>query len=477
MNNAYMFSYALKHSVCPNCGKREFKQLINNTGESFFYQGCRIDAGEPIIINGVEYGKCERINNCGYNMTLTPSEVFKGKRIDHEYTSIQRPEPTPKETIYFNTDAEALKTLEVWRIERNSLFKYLASLFGYDTTLQAFQRYKVGAEFDFVYWWMIDTEGRCRNANMMLYKPNGHRNGEAKYREDSYFSKLSRKGLIDESKFAWQRCCFGSHLLSVPENKDKPVMIYESEKSALISSIWFPEYVSIATSSSVNFQAVKLPNLSGRDVVVMPDYDIGGMGGYRDGKWIDGWKQKFEAVGRGTFCNRITFREWYTEPSVLSLEGWKLEDKCDFADYICAVMEIEKGGYIAPSETPVEQPPIQEKETVQTDYRVVLRQRLNTFFSFLIPCDGIGMQYFEIKERATQFGKWYKIALEKFFEIAVSIGVLRYDSLRGVYLYGGIRQTGLLLSAMTISEWTHDHDDWIRQQQTPIQETRNEDPF
>lgn len=487
MNNAYLFSYASKHSVCPCCGKREFKALINNTGESFFYNGCRIDAGEPIVINGLEYGKCERKNNCGYNEILTPSDVFKGGR--SEGYAIEAPTaPTqPKAIINFNADPKVQQTQEQWRIERNALFQYLSSLFGYSNVMGAFNRYHVGVEFDFVYWWIVDEANNYCNAHLMAYKPDGHRNKEDnQYSEDWHFSKMGRKGIIDESRTDWKRCLFGSHLLTDPSNDGKAVMIFEAEKSALIASMWFPEYICIATQSSGNFNAVKLGSLRGREIIVMPDYDIAGVGGYNaNNQWQDGWKQKYEEIGRKIFCKNITFREWYSEPSVLSLEGWKPQQKDDFADYLCQVLERERTAapsepstQIADTSTTIAEAPSEPSTPVEIDYRSILRDRLNTFFSVLIPCDGIGMQYFEIKERAVWFGAVWKKSLEKFFEIAVTMGVLRFDNVGRGYIFGGIRSTGLLISDLTLSEWLQDHLDITeRQMNHPQQQIIADNPF
>ena len=61
-------------------------------------------------------------------------------------------------------------------------------------------------------------------------------------------SELIRSGLL-KTDFNLNQCFFGEHLLL---NNKKPVAVVESEKTAVIASICFPEFVWLAVGSKQN---------------------------------------------------------------------------------------------------------------------------------------------------------------------------------------------------------------------------------
>jgi hypothetical protein len=76
--------------------------------------------------------------------------------------------------------------------------------------------------------------------------------------------------------FIHRQCFFGEHLLSLPENKNKPVCIVESEKTACICSEVIPEFLWLATGGK---NGVKWTDknvwtyLTGRNIILFPDVD------------------------------------------------------------------------------------------------------------------------------------------------------------------------------------------------------------
>jgi hypothetical protein len=60
----------------------------------------------------------------------------------------------------------------------------------------------------------------------------------------------------------------GSHLLI---DKTKPVAIFESEKSAIIASVYLPQFICLAVGSLNNLNAEKCSILKGRSVTLFPD--------------------------------------------------------------------------------------------------------------------------------------------------------------------------------------------------------------
>ena len=72
----------------------------------------------------------------------------------------------------------------------------------------------------------------------------------------------------NEHEFHLKQCIFGEHLL---KNNNKTVAIVESEKTAIIASVYFPQYVWIAVGSLNNLNIKRCSILKGRNVILFPD--------------------------------------------------------------------------------------------------------------------------------------------------------------------------------------------------------------
>ena len=72
-----------------------------------------------------------------------------------------------------------------------------------------------------------------------------------------------------------KQCLFGLHLVNT--DKTKPIALVESEKSAIIASIAFPEFIWMATGGLMNLKFDLLKPLAHRRVILFPDagcYDL-----------------------------------------------------------------------------------------------------------------------------------------------------------------------------------------------------------
>lgn len=68
--------------------------------------------------------------------------------------------------------------------------------------------------------------------------------------------------------FELKQCLFGEHLL---RDKAKPIAIVESEKTAIIASVYLPQFIWLAVGSLTNLNAEKCSVLKGRTVTLFPD--------------------------------------------------------------------------------------------------------------------------------------------------------------------------------------------------------------
>lgn len=223
----YSLKKGSKHEKCPNCGKKSFKRYVDTqTGQ---------DAGE-------KYGRCEKINSCGYILYPKLDKDAKYEPKTHEFAPLKPVEYVPIEIV------EA--TFNEYR--SNIFFQYLRTTFGAIVATELIEKYNIGtAKHGGTIFWQEDRQGRFRTGKVMYYTPNGKRDKERK----SWFTHSKIK-----PDFNYQQCFFGLHLVSA----EKPVALCESEKTAVMMSVYQPEYTWIASGGSemINVQRLmELPRL------------------------------------------------------------------------------------------------------------------------------------------------------------------------------------------------------------------------
>ncbi len=220
-------------------------------------------------------GRCNRESNCGYH--YTPKQYFKDSEgfntvkegLIDKYAhgrarakcSAVTPQPKPISFI----DTEVFKA-SLKSHNENNFVKFLFGLFGADITSQLVSRYFIATSKHWdgaTVFWQIDTQGKVRTGKIMLYSPNtGKRIKEPFNHIDWVHTALKLP------EFELRQCSFGEHLLKDNAN---PVAIVESEKTALIASVYLPQFIWLAVGSLTNLNAEKCKALQGRSVTLFPD--------------------------------------------------------------------------------------------------------------------------------------------------------------------------------------------------------------
>lgn len=259
--------------TCPQCGKHKcFTRYVNTETGEYIDDSC---------------GKCDHELSCGYH--LKPREYFAEHPVDREHDMIMKKEIKSMNPIKTDTK-RSLGTIDYSYVEKShskasAFVKWMERAFGSSEQLQrVFDEYMLGATRDGgVIYWQIDFHGKVRAGKVMHYWANGHRVADeedfAKYRgvklevhspKPTYYlhSKMMHSGQLPKD-WTLSQCLFGEHLLA--KRKDNVVCLVESEKSAIVCSIFYPQYVWLATCGSKGLNATKLENLKGRRVVVFPD--------------------------------------------------------------------------------------------------------------------------------------------------------------------------------------------------------------
>ena len=236
-------------------------------------------------------------HSCGE--TFLPKLPNQEASYDGKYSTpfkiFQKKKPEARSFIPFESFKESLKSYD-----QNNIIIFLNSLFGPEIVDQLISRYFIGASS---YWngatvfWYIDIESNIICGKLMYYNIISNNKviiGKDCKRDQNkntqYASALEKtlqrekKGLPEWLiKYRGNRtkisCLFGEHLLKAEPGK--PVAIVESEKTAIIASVYLPEFIWLASGGMIHLTPPKFEVLKGRHVVLFPDL----------GKGYDTWKQ------------------------------------------------------------------------------------------------------------------------------------------------------------------------------------------
>lgn len=99
----------------------------------------------------------------------------------------------------------------------------------------------------------------------MLYNP---KTGKRVQEPRNYFNWIH--SYVKLPDYQLEQCLFGEHLLV---DNSKPVAIVESEKTAIIASLYLPEFIWLASGGLDQLNQQKCNVLLGRDVVLFPDLE------------------------------------------------------------------------------------------------------------------------------------------------------------------------------------------------------------
>ena len=234
---------------CPNCGHKTFVPYLNADRE---------------IIDANYYGRCERINSCGYHKR--PGDDGEHKRNRTKYVS--KPQPRP---IYINDKVFIRQHGDVFKKsvmatykERNHLITFLNRVFGEKMVKRMIADYYIGTAKHWngaTAFFQVDGGGRVHRGKIMLYNPD---NGKRVHKCNNTVHSIY--GISDKNP---PQCLFGEHLLA--KYPDMFVGIVESEKSAIIASGVFDGCLFLACGGCGNLTDAMCEPLRGRNVVLFPD--------------------------------------------------------------------------------------------------------------------------------------------------------------------------------------------------------------
>ncbi|HEY6142518.1 MAG TPA: DUF6371 domain-containing protein [Flavobacterium sp.] len=241
--------------ICPNCRSKEktFSRYIDT------------EMGKHVAWN---VGRCNRENNCGYH--YTPKQYFEDKSIKFENANFaprSRSLALSKPKIKPNIDNLFFKQ-SLQDYEKNNFVQFLINRFGLEVATKAVERFYIGTSD---YWdgatifYQIDINGNVRAGKIMMFNSENCK----RLKDKNFWVHSLLKIEIGE------QCFFGEHQL---KDKSKIVIIVESEKTAILGSIFFSQFIWLASCGGDGLNPRKCGVLKGRDVVLFPDISKPKMG-------------------------------------------------------------------------------------------------------------------------------------------------------------------------------------------------------
>lgn len=255
-------------------------------------------------------GRCNREDSCGYH--YSPKQYFEDNNISFDkstFTSNQQIINIQQVKPITYISIELFKA-SLTEYKSNNLITYLINLFGIEITNELINKYSIGTSKHWdgsTVFWQIDMNDKVRTGKIMLYDPTTGKRKKEPYNHINWVHTV-----MNVPDFNLKQCLFGEHLL-----KDKkPVAIVESEKTAIIASVYLPQFNWLATGGSNNLNRENCSVLKDFRVILYPDVNC-----------YDNWEMKVQSLSSITnfaVSNLLEINSTEKEKQ----QGW------DIADYL-----------------------------------------------------------------------------------------------------------------------------------------------
>lgn len=182
----------------------------------------------------------------------------------------------PKPTSYFD---HQLISESGKNYKENNFIQFIKSLVGSELTKEVIKKYLIGTSKKWKgssVFWQIDENQKARYGKIMLYnKSTGKRRYRNELEKKSPFVNSVRSILsytnikFKNENFNEKQCLFGLHLIN--ETTSKSLAVVESEKTAILMSLFKPEYTWLATGGKGNFKFEFLKPIRKYKIIAFPD--------------------------------------------------------------------------------------------------------------------------------------------------------------------------------------------------------------
>jgi hypothetical protein len=236
----YNLDKSNKKFYCPKCSKKTFVKFIETEKGNYVAD---------------EFGRCDRESSCSY--FRKPETDFK-----KTFEVVDVPKPKPNYHSLEILEESFLST------STNNFIHFLETIFSKDEVKKAVSNYLIGTWNSWkgtTVFWQIDQLERVHHGKVMMYDCE---TGKRAKNKDGKGIFSTVRSLLKLNDFVLNQCLFGLHLIG--ENT-KVVALVESEKTAVIMSLFKPEYVWLSTGSKSGFKYEYLKAIKKYKIVAFPD--------------------------------------------------------------------------------------------------------------------------------------------------------------------------------------------------------------
>ncbi|MCU4158380.1 hypothetical protein J1N10_20580, partial [Carboxylicivirga sp. A043] len=284
--------------ACPSCGKarRYVRYIDKETGKLLPYK----------------YGRCDREQSCTYHLNPYTDEYLKDELKESDFHCISKPELINKPASYINHD---VMTRTLTSYDSNNFLLWLSSFMTKEDIKQVCNKYNIGSSKHWTgstVFWQIDNKQKVRSGKIMLFNKA---NGKRVKKPFSHINWVHKVLKLDD--FNLKQCYFGEHLITDKDLRD--VAIVESEKTAIIASIYLSNYIWLASGSLNGINVEKSKILKERTCFLFPDLGA-----------VEKWEEKAQVLN--DFLPNTTFKVSYLLEDISN--EYELEQGCDLADFL-----------------------------------------------------------------------------------------------------------------------------------------------
>jgi hypothetical protein len=268
----YSLDKSSKKFVCPRCNKKSFVRFIETETGNYLNDG---------------FGRCDRESNCGYYST--PKGEFSNT---FEIVNI----PTPDTSFH----DYSLVSQSGRNYKQNNFVQFLKTIFTETEVKEAILKYLIGTSKHWngaTIFWQIDNNEKVRHGKIMLFNPE---TGKRVKHENGGGLINSVRTVLKLKDFNLNQCLFGLHLIN--ETNQKTIAIVEGEKTAVLMSVFKPQYTWLATGGKSGLKCEFLKPIKDYKIIAFPDKSE-----YND--WLN------KATELNSFGFKIVVNDWLEQQS------------------------------------------------------------------------------------------------------------------------------------------------------------------
>jgi len=301
--------------TCPSCDQDNCFVKYANTSTGRFLEG--------------DYGRCDRENSCGYHKKPEGNKpLVLNASLEQEIISIIDCDYIPD--VFYKVMHENPNKIP------NILLRKLTDTFGKDRVRVAYKKYKLGTWYDGATTFPYYTYG-LHTAKIMWFGDNMHRIKEGRGSIPQWLHNCrykDSKGQVYVIEFEGKRPIplFGTHLIiGKGFNRNETILcLVESEKTAVVMSMLYPQYIWLATGGLRNLNKWKFTFFQHTKVLIFPDM---GIVKQENISVRDLWNQKInEAIEVADFRYAFVNYVPYFMPTIFK-EKWEDEGR-DVLDFM-----------------------------------------------------------------------------------------------------------------------------------------------